>query len=217
MEAIEGFYKNRKEAAEKLALKLREYKNSNALVLGIPRGGVEIGYYVAQFLEAELSVIITKKIPHPLHPEYGVGSVSEEGEVFFLQDPGTYRSVYESSIQKIKAEIERRIDLYRDGNPLPDMKNRDVIIADDGIATGVTIIPAIELCIKHQAKKIIVAAPVSGKNLMNEIYRANEVVIPHQPDPFYAVGQAYQDFYQLTDEDVMYFLNNARKNKKALL
>lgn len=200
-------FKDRQDAAKQLALSLENYKDKNALVLGIPRGGVEIGYYVARELNAELSVIITKKIPHPKHPEYGIGSICEEGTVYLDQETIIPENILSPIIKGLKEEIKRRILIYRNGQPLPEMKDRVVIIVDDGIATGVTLVAAILLCKKHKPAKIIVAVPVSGSHFVPEISKVDELVILYQPSYFAGVGQAYEDFSQLTDEQVLSFLN----------
>jgi putative phosphoribosyl transferase len=205
-------FKNRKDAAEQLALSLKNYKNKNALVLGIPRGGAEIGYYVAQALNAEFSVIITKKIPHPKQPEYGIGAMCEEGTVYLDQETVIPENILSSILKGIKDEISRRVLLYRNGKPLPEMKDRVVIIVDDGIATGVTLVAAIQLCKKHKPEKIVVAVPVSGSNFNTDIHTADELVILYQPSYFLGVGQAYEDFSQLTDDEVLSFL---KKDKFA--
>jgi putative phosphoribosyl transferase len=202
----DSLFKDRKDAAKQLALSLQNYKNKNALVLGIPRGGVEVGYYVAEELNAELSVIITKKIPHPQHPEYGIGSICEEGTVYLSQETVIPENILLPIISGLKEEIKRRIQTYRNGKPLPEMKDRVVIIVDDGIATGVTLVAAILLCKKHKPSKIIVAVPVSGSNYIPEIKKADELIILHQPSYYVGVGQAYEDFSQLTDEQVLSFL-----------
>jgi putative phosphoribosyl transferase len=108
-----------------------------------------------------------------------------------------------------KEEIKSRIDRFRDGKPLPAIKNRIVIIVDDGIATGSTIVPAIKLCKAQEAAKVVVAAPVSGERYVSEINDlADEIVIPLQPAEFYAVGQVYEDFHHLSDDEVQHLLRD---------
>jgi putative phosphoribosyl transferase len=186
------------------------YRNKKVLVLGIPRGGVVVAYEVARILEGELSVVITKKLPHPLQVELAIGACAEDGSVFLTSlarnlDPETVQNIVEAQTK----EIESRIDRFRDGKPLPEMKNRIVIIVDDGIATGSTIVPAIKLCKSRKAAKVVVAAPVSGEGYVSEINSlADEVVIVEQPTDFYAVGQVYQDFHHLSDREVTDLLHD---------
>ena len=198
-------FSDRKEAGQLLANQLAsKYKNKNALILCIPRGGIPVGYEIAMILNAELSVVITKKLPHPSQEELAIGAAAEDGSVFLT----TYsRTIPEETIKRIvqeqMEEIRSRIQRFRKGKALPEIRNRIVIIVDDGIATGSTIVPAIKLCKAKNAARVIVAAPVSGRRYVSEINAlADEVVIVDQPDDFYAVGQVYEDFHHLSDKEV---------------
>lgn len=196
-----------------------KYKNTNALVLGIPRGGVIVAHEVARVLNAELSVIITKKLPHPRQNELAIGAVAEDGSSFLTSlanelDPDTIHQIH---IAQLK-EIESRIQRFRKGQPLPDMNGRIVILVDDGIATGSTIVPAIKLCKNRKATRLVVAAPVSGRRYLKEIdMLADEVVVAKQPDMFYAVGQVYEDFHNLADREVIQHLDEYDKTFKRRL
>jgi predicted phosphoribosyltransferase len=187
-----------------------KYKNKNALVLGIPRGGIVVAYEVASILNGELSVVITKKLPHPLQEEFAVGAIAEDGSVFLTSSAQNLsRATVQRIVKAQSHEIQSRIQRFRKGKPLPEMFNRIVIIADDGIATGSTIVPAIKLCRSRKPARIVVAAPVSGTDYATEINSlADEVVIAEQPDNFQAVGQAYDDFHHLTDEEVISLLED---------
>jgi putative phosphoribosyl transferase len=214
MFASDILFENRKDAAEQLVIRLKKYKDQNALVLGIPRGGVEIGYYIARQLNSELSIIISKKLPHPLHPEFAIGAISEDGIIYVNNEWQVSDEWLKKTAKELKTEIQRRVDLYRAGKPLPDIKGRIVILVDDGIATGATLASAILLCKKHEAAKIVVASPVAGEDFVEEIYNANELVILHQPVFFRGVGNVYGDFSQLADEDVLSFLKMHAEEKK---
>lgn len=187
-----------------------KYKNRNVLVLGIPRGGVVVAYEVAKVLNGELSVVITKKLPHPLHEEFAVGAAAEDGSVFLTSAAKNLNGATVQRIVKAQSEeIESRIQRFRKGKPLPEIFNRTVIIVDDGIATGSTIVPAIKLCKSRKAAKVIVASPVSGEKYVSDINSlADEVVIVEQPENFYAVGQVYEDFHHLSDEEVVSLLED---------
>jgi predicted phosphoribosyltransferase len=193
-----------------------KYGNKNVLVLGIPRGGVIVACEIARALNAELSVIITKKLPHPKQEELAIGAVAEDGSSFLTTiaqevDRETIRKIHFEQTREITSRIQR----FRKGRPLPNMHNRIVIIADDGIATGSTIVPAIKLCKSMKASKVIVAAPVSGRHYVKEINSlADEVVIAERPDMFYAVGQVYEDFHHLTDEEVVHCLEKYRSGHR---
>lgn len=208
---------DRRDAGFEVGKLLEEkYKNKNALVLGVPRGGVVIAYEVAGLLNGELSVVITKKLPHPIQEELAIGAAAEDGSVYLMEFA---KQLDTDAVQKIlqdqQEEIQSRIRRFRKGKPLPDMRGRIVIIADDGIATGSTIVPAIQLCNNCGAAKVIVAAPVSGDEYVSEINDlADEVVIVEKPGMFYAVGQVYEDFHHLSDEEVIQLLDDFERSKK---
>jgi putative phosphoribosyl transferase len=210
-------YVDRKDAGVELGKMLEEkYKNKNALVLGIPRGGIVIAYEIAKILNGELSVVITKKLPHPLHEELAIGATAENGSVYLTSFAKTINN---STIKDILAaqqkEILSRIHRFRKGKSLPDMDGRVIILADDGIATGSTLVPAIKMCKSKKASKIIVAAPVSGANYVSDIDElADEVVIAERPEMFYAVEQVYEDFRPVPDEEVIKLLDDFEEHKK---
>ena len=212
-------FTDRKDAALKLAKALEKYKGKNALVLGIPRGGAETAYYVARNLDAELSLLISRKLGHPANPEYAFGAIAEDGSIYL--NPSSTGQLSDKTIQEVvneqKKEISRRITILRQGKPLPELKGRIVILVDDGIATGATIFAAIEMCKKRNARKIIVAAPVSGYEMEEELAeKADEVVILEKPDDYFAVSQAYLSFYNLSDEDALKFMQRWEKEKDVI-
>lgn len=204
-------FSDRKDAGIQLGQMLeKEYKDKNVLVLGVPRGGVEVAYYVAKILNGELSVIVSKKLPFPGQPELACGAVAEDGSLYlselgFRLRKETIDALIENQIQ----EIHRRVEKYREGKPLPDMSGRIVMIVDDGIATGSTLVPILKLCKSRNASKIVIAAPVSGTRYTSEIDEyADEVKVLEVPENYYAVGQVYEDFHGCTDEEVNRFLKS---------
>jgi putative phosphoribosyl transferase len=203
-------FQNRKDAGEQLALSLEVFKKEQPVILGIARGGVEVAYYVSRALGCEFSVVVSKKLPYPGNAEYGFGAVSEEGEFYVSPERGILpEHVIELIVKERTSEVNRRVEAYRKGKALPEMKNKVVILIDDGIATGSTIVPLIRFCKKKDAAKVVVAAPVSGKSFDKELYEADEIIVLHQPEEFMGVGQAYKDFSQLDDEDVLRFMGNS--------
>lgn len=205
-------FENRKDAGEQLGKYLAErYHVPNMLVLGIPRGGMETAYYIAKILRAELFPIISKKLPFPGHAEYGFGAIAEENTVY-VPDTGS-SLLSEKAIGQIvetqQLEVERRINTYRQGRSLPGMDQKTVILVDDGIATGATLVPAIRLCRKKGAGRVIVAAPVSGKNYDSHLREADAIEVLVQPDDFHAVSQVYGNFSNLSDMAVMDILSQA--------
>lgn len=202
-------FRNRKDAGIRLGafLELR-YKALNPLIIGIPRGGVEVAYYVAQKLGADLSVIVSKKLPYPGQPEYGFGAVSEEDCVYVSEERSERlsASTIAQLIEEQQKEVKNRVLKYRSGQALPNMKDRTVIVVDDGIATGVTLVPVVELCRKKGAAKVIIAAPVSGLNYDKHLEEADAIEVLVQPPSFYAVGQVYEEFGDFEDQQLVELL-----------
>lgn len=212
-------FKNRKEAGLKLAEALKPFEKKRPLVLAIPRGGVEIGYHIQNELSCDLSVVVARKLGHPEQPEAAFGAMAEDKSLYL--NPITHEILTKEMIERVmkkeEKEIRRRIQRYRGDKPLPEMKGRTVIIVDDGIATGATLFATIELCKKREPRRIIVAAPVSGLSIVEKLqYRVDEVVILETPANYYAVSQAYEEFRNLSDEDVLRFLKKAtRKSERG--
>ncbi|HXH19016.1 MAG TPA: phosphoribosyltransferase family protein [Chitinophagales bacterium] len=210
---------DRKDGGLQLAHALEKYKNKGAVVLGIPRGGAETGYYVAKYLNAEFSLLIARKLGFPDNPEAAFGAIAEDGSTYLNSHALRYlpKETIEASIDIQKREIERRIKQLRQGKPLPDIKGKIVILVDDGIATGATICAAISMCRNLKAKKIVVAAPIAGLDtamLLEE--KADEVVILEKPEDYWAVSQGYEYFYNLEDKEVQeIMLRWEREKSKA--
>jgi putative phosphoribosyl transferase len=209
-------FADRKDAALRLGKALEKYKDKNVVVLGIPRGGAETAYYVARHLNAELSLIIVRKLGHPGNKEYAFGAIAEDGSVYYNKNARS--KLLQETVNTVesqeKAEIERRIQTLRKGKPLPQIKNKTVIIVDDGIATGSTIFAAIKMCKNKGAAKIIVAAPVSSPDKERELKKeVDEVCILLKPYQFYAVSLAYDSFYNLTDDEALAFMEKWEKEK----
>jgi len=212
-------FTNRKVAALQLAIALEKYRNKNAVVLGIPRGGAETGYYVAKHLNATFSVLVSRKLGHPDNPEYAFGAIAEDGSVYL--SPYARQEVSEETIREAveaqKLEIVRRIKVLRKGKPLPELKDKTVILVDDGIATGATIFAAIEMCKKMKAGKIVVAAPVSGDEMEDVLAKKiDDVIILEKPYGFHAVSQVYESFYNLTDAEALGFMERWEREQKDL-
>ena len=204
------FY-DRKDAGEKLAKALEKYKDrDDVVVLAIPRGGVEVGLEVAKYLRSDFSMIICRKLPYLDNPESGFGAICEDGSLFI--NPYAPYVPSEDEIYKIllsqKKEIERRVKILRKNRPLPDLKNKIVILVDDGIAMGSTMRAAID-CVKNKgAKKVVVAAPVAGRRSIDYFSKlADDVVVLESPANFYAVAQVYANWYDVSDEEVLELLN----------
>lgn len=207
-------FTDRRQAALFLARALEKYKGENVVVLGIPRGGIETAYYVARQLNAELSYLIVRKLSYPRDPEFAFGAIAEDGTVYY--NPYHKIQISQEMMDTIEEEqlmeIERRKRIFREVQAFPDIKNKTVIIVDDGIATGATIFAAIKLCKKRGAAKVVVAAPVSADRTESDLSEeADDVVILVKPERFYSVSQVYESFGNITDEDALDFLKKWEK------
>jgi len=205
-------FEDRKDAGRKLARALQKYKDADVIVLAIPKGGVEVGYQVARCLNCNFSIIISRKLPYPDNPEAGFGAIAEDGSTFIIDyaahglSPDTIARI----IKEQNQEIKRRISTLRGGKPLPQIAGRTVILVDDGIAMGSTMQAAISLCKNNKAKKIIVASPVAGPSTTAQLAEvADEVVILEKPAFFQAVAQVYENWYDVSDEEVIQIMKKS--------
>jgi putative phosphoribosyl transferase len=212
-------FEDRREAGQQLARALESYKDrENALVLAIPRGGVEVGAQVARHLDADLSLVITRKLPFPHNPEAGFGALAEDGSLYLhprAADTLPSETV-EAVIDAQKEEVERRIEVLRNGEPLPRIAGRTVILVDDGIAMGSTMRATIELCKNQDAGTIVVAVPVASDRITREIEaRVDHCVVVETPQFFRAVAQVYEHWYDVSDQEVIEIMNRWHRERKS--
>ncbi len=212
-------FANRTAAGEQLAAAIKN--SANAVVLAVPRGGVVVGFEVAYALNIPLDVIITKKIGAPGNPELAIGAVGEDGTYLLDKSlvgmPNVPQSYIEAEAERQTAEIKRRLKTYRGDMPSPEIKDRNVILVDDGVATGSTLKVALRLLRKRGAKTVTVAVPVGPQDAIRELQKeADFVVCLFTPESFYAIGQFYEDFEQTIDEEVIELLERCRKKVQAL-
>lgn len=205
-------FADRTDAGKQLAKELEEYKNQNALVLAIPRGGVPVGFEIAKHLVAELSMIIARKLPFPYNPESGFGAVAEDGSTIILKAAAANLSqeIIASIIEDQKQEIKRRIKILRGGQPLPNIVDRTVILVDDGIAMGSTMRASIETCKKKHPGRLIVASPVGSPEVTRAITLkkvVDETIILEKPKFFRAVAQVYEKWHDVADHEVLAIMN----------
>lgn len=200
-------FNNRKDAGQKLAKLLHEYKDRpNVLVIGLPRGGVVVAAEVAKELNAPLDIIVARKVGAPGNKEYAIGAVTEAGYGIFNEEALQHISenYLQQEIEKEKKEAKRRMGLYRKGRDDLDLRNKIVIIVDDGIATGFTMRAAIASAKKMGAREIIVSAPTASSRTVKEMEsEVNEIVVFNDSPLFRAVGQFYKEFDQTSDEEVI--------------
>lgn len=202
-----------------MATALKDAVSKDAIVLAIPRGGVVVGHMVAHALGIPLDVIIPKKIGAPDNPELALGAIMEDGTTILderlIQLLQVSKHYIAEESKKQRMEIERRLKLYRGDAPYPVLKNREVVIVDDGIATGSTMKAALSSVRKRGAKKIIIAVPVGPESTIKELKdEADSVVCLFTPEPFYAIGQFYTKFDQTSDDEVKRLLKLGTEKSK---
>ena len=208
-------FRDRADAGRTLAAALRQYANRNdAIVLALPRGGVPVAYEVARELDAPLDIFLVRKLGVPGHEEYAMGAIAEGGAIVLNRDVlrslGIPPHALESVIEQERAELERRARLYRQGRAPPQVRERVVILADDGLATGSTMRAAVQALRSLRPARVIVAVPVAPAETCEALRDvADEVLCLRTPEPFHAVGVWYADFAQTLDAEVRELLELA--------
>lgn len=210
-------FKDRIDAGLQLSHALEKFKGKDIVVLAIPRGGLPLGRIVANHLKAPLDIVLTKKIGHPFNKEYAIGAVSLED--FILSDAvGVTKNYISEEVKKIREKLHSRDELYHKKVPRQPLKGKTVIIIDDGIATGNTLLVTIELVANKKPSKIIVAVPVASKSAIKKLKESSnvdEVICLSVPTVFRAVGFFYDEFYPVTDEQAIeLFESTERVNEK---
>ncbi len=199
-------FRDRKDAGERLAKRLEKYKDKDVLVLAIPRGGVEVGCRIAEYLNASFSLLVTRKLPFPDDPEAGFGAVAEDGSVFIFKEAAMWLSQQQIDriVSEQSEEVQRRIQVLRVGRPPLPMAGKTVILVDDGLAMGSTMRASIMLCRSKGAARIVVAVPVAGREVARDIGdMADEIVVLETPANFRAVAQVYMNWYDVSDCEVL--------------
>ena len=211
-------FRDRKDAGIQLAKALEKYKNlQDVLVLAIPRGGVEVGAQIAKYLGSDFDLIMCRKLQYPWTTESGYGALCEDGTLYINENAldGVTQEDILAEIAKQQEEIAHRIKLLRHNRPLKDIHNKIVILVDDGIAMGSTMRAAIAMIQKQYPKKIVVAVPTASPQAVEEFSRlVDEVIALYTPYPFYAVADAYENWYDVSDEEVLHILNDLHSSIK---
>ncbi len=214
-----AYFSDRIEAGKKLAIALKDFSSKNGVVLAIPRGGVVVAYEIAKAIGLPLDVIIPRKLGAPGNAELAIGAVAEDGTAILDNELVSYlgvsRSYIQEEIETQKQEIHRRLTLYRQQSSYPDLKGLDVIVVDDGIATGSTMKAALASVRNRGAASITVAIPVGPPSTIKELEKlADHVVCLYTPEYFQAIGQFYSDFSQTEDEEVVALLQQIKQKVK---
>lgn len=208
-------YTDRKDAGQQLAGYLAEYRGRDAVVLALPRGGVVVGYEIAEALDVPLDVLVARKLGAPLNPEFAFGAIGPGGVTYLDDRSVRLLGLSDEQIQRVArrelAELDRRMRAYRGEQPEPRIAGRTVILADDGLATGSTAIAALRALRRQKPKLLVLAVPVAPADTIRRIEpEADRVVCPGIEEDFRAVSQFYMQFDQTDDEEVLQLLGRAR-------
>ena len=212
------YFRDRSEAGQLLAERLSKYANlADVIVLALPRGGVPVGFEVARALHAPLDVFIVRKLGVPGYEELAMGAVASGGVRVLNEQVVKNLNIPENVIDAVAdwemEEIRRREERYRGGEPPADVRARTVILVDDGLATGATMLAAIKALREQRPARIVVAVPTAAPDTCEQMKaEADDAICAITPDPFYAVGLWYENFWQTTDEEVREMLAAAQHN-----
>lgn len=195
---------DREDAGNQLAEKVEITDSENAVVLALPRGGIPLGVSVSKHHNIPLDVVLAKKITHPIQTEFAIGAVAEDGKPIANPNANIKQNWIETELPKVREEIKRRRNLYNDVLTKQSFKNKEVIIVDDGIATGMTMLAAIEAVKEEEPSRLTVAVPIIPKGTYAELVDlVDEVYYIEVPEQFRgAVGAYYKQFPQLSDDTV---------------
>ncbi len=216
-EARHMIYENRSDAGKRLALELAKYEGQDPLILALPRGGLAVAAEIARAFDAPLDLILVRKLGVPLQPELAMGAVIDGAEPSVVRNDDILALLdipeeeFKQACEGELAEIERRRKLYLKDRPRADVRDRVVIVVDDGIATGATTRAALQAVRKRRPRKLVLAVPVAPTSTLEELSGdADDIVCLQSHEPFYAIGLYYEDFHQVTDQEVIDVLSKVR-------
>ncbi|MBI4947273.1 MAG: phosphoribosyltransferase [Bacteroidetes bacterium] len=211
-------FRDRIDAAKQLAIKLKNKKIENGIVLAVPRGGVPVGYEIAKSLHLPLEVFLSKKIGHPNNPEFAIGSVTLSGIIVNENTMNADQDYIIRQSKKIQGELKERFKIFMDGKRPTDLKRKTVILTDDGVATGSTLISAVEAIRKSSPKKIIIAVPLSPPETASKLKQiVDEFICLATPFDFLGVAQYYYNFSQVEDKEVIQILKQASNRQENVI
>jgi len=210
-------FSDRKEAGRKLAAELGGYRGDDVVVYALPRGGVVLGYEISRALHVPLDLIITRKIGHPYNPEYAIGAITEEGEALYEERERVEadQDWLKKAAEKERREALRRRRVYLNGRKRTSAQGKRAIVVDDGVATGLTLRAALLSLRKDKPKELIVAIPVAPHDVVQVLRNEADTVVVLEDAKEYlgAVGAYYDEFPQVSDEEVVHFLRQSKNIK----
>ena len=207
-------FRDRIEAGLLLAAKLKKYQGDPGVILAVPRGGVPVAYAVAKELGFPVEVILTKKIGHPLNKEYAIGAVSLTDE-FIIPHPEASQEYINDEIERIRKKLKEMYQKFMGNKEPENLGGKTVIVIDDGIATGNTLLGTINMLKKNKPGKIVIAVPVASVKAIQKLGKeVDEIISVLVPKHFFGVGAFYEDFEQVSDEEVIYYLERLRREMK---
>ena len=215
----QALFENRLDAGRKLAVELADYQGRSTVVLGIPNGGVPVAVEVAMALKSDLDLVITRKIPIPLNPEAGFGAVVDDGTVIIDEDMarrlGLNKEQIDYQVNKVRAAIRQRSLLYHKDKPLLSVAGKTVIIADDGLAAGLTMMAAVTSVRRRRSAEIIVAAPVASASAVERLEKVADKIVTcfTAQTPSFAVADYYRYWHDLSDDEVLRLLSDWRRRR----
>lgn len=209
------YFTDRYDAAMQLAKHLEKYKNEEGIILAVPRGGVPIGYYLAKHLDFALDLLMTKKLGHPLHQEYAIGAIGLEDSI--TEETENIPAEYiEKETTRIREQLKEKYRRFMERNEPVDLHDKTVIVVDDGIATGRTILATLKMLRSKHPRKLVVAVPVASPQAAERISReVDDFICLYTPSPFFGVGRFYEDFSETTDEEVAALLKELNERGQA--
>jgi len=208
-------FQNRSDAGRLLASKLKKYQNMPGVLLAVPRGGVPVAYEVAKELNMPLEVILVKKLGHPLNKEYAIGAVSLK-DMFVIPHEDVTDFYIQTEVEKIRRRLQEMQKKFMGDAEPENLQGKTIVIIDDGVATGNTLLATIRLLRNENALKVVVAVPVISKSAARKIrIEADELITVYILETFYGVGAFYDDFTQVSDEEVVDYLKKLKSLKQA--
>jgi putative phosphoribosyl transferase len=214
-------YVDRRDAGRALVPEIKRCELKDPIILGLPRGGIPVAFEVAVALGAPLDVLVVRKLGAPFQPELALGAIASGGirvlnEEFLGEIPGVDESVIEDIVAAETKELQRRESLYRGDRPYPELRKQNVIVVDDGMATGATMRAAAEAVRSRDPARLLIAVPTASVQALRSVEKiVDQVICLDTPSPFFAVGNYYVNFGQTSDDDVRRLLREAWEARPA--